>query len=241
MRWGIFSDIHANLPALEAVLAEVDAAAPDRLLCLGDLVGYGPHPGEVVDRVRALECPVLAGNHDLAVIDRIDTSCFNPYARDAVKWTIEMLTEDHREYLDSLPMTWEGGEIAAVHGTHDEPEEFLYLQSLDHAERLLVSQPRFLGVYGHTHVPVGFLLAGGQVALTYDARMDLRSAERALVNVGSVGQPRDEDARAAWVLYDDETRRLEVRRVAYDFESVVTQIKDAGLPPILGERLRHGL
>lgn len=241
MRWGIFSDVHANAPALEAVLADISRCSVARMLCLGDLVGYGPHPEAVIDRVRELGCPVLAGNHDLAAIDRLDTTEFNPFARQAVEWTSSRLSPEHRAFLGSLPLTWDEGPIGAVHGTRDEPEEFLYLQSLDHARELLLDQERFLGVFGHTHVPVTFVLSDDHVDVTYARRVDLSSADRALVNVGSVGQPRDEDSRASWALFDDADLTLEIRRVAYDFEPVVREIFAAGLPSVLGERLRFGV
>ncbi len=241
MRWGIFSDVHANGPALDAVLGDIDRVGVDRLLCLGDLVGYGPHPDEVVRRVRALGCPVVVGNHDLAAIGRLDTSDFNPFARAAVDWTAERLSDDSRRYLEALPMTWAGGPVSAVHGTLDHPDDFLYLQTLDHARELLLDQERFLVVFGHTHVPITFALSGDQVGVSCERRVDLSDADRALVNVGSVGQPRDEDARASWVLYDERHRSIEIRRVPYDYEPVVTAILAAGLPSVLGERLRFGV
>lgn len=241
MRWGIFSDIHANAPALEAVLADIARRGVDRHLCLGDLVGYGPHPAEVVDRIRDLGCPAIAGNHDLAAIGRLDTSDFNPYALEAVAWTASRLSSEQEAFLGDLPLTWRSGSVSAVHGTQDAPREFLYLQTLDHAQRLLVEQETFLGVFGHTHVPVTFALSGEQVGLTYERRVDLSSVDRALVNVGSVGQPRDEDARAAWVLFDEVARTVEIHRVAYDFEAVAQTIFAVGLPPVLGERLRYGV
>ncbi|MFG0320449.1 MAG: metallophosphoesterase family protein [Planctomycetota bacterium JB042] len=240
-RWGIFSDVHANRPALDAVLEDIARVGVDRHLCLGDLVGYGPHPREVVERVRALGCPVVVGNHDLAAIGRLDTSDFNPFARAAVDWTASRLSEDDRRYLAALPMTWADGAVSAVHATHDEPEEFLYLQSLEHARDLLLDQERFLVVFGHTHVPMTFALSGDRVGVSSERRVDLSDVDRALVNVGSVGQPRDEDARASWVLFDERRRTLEIRRVPYDYEPVVEAILAAGLPSILGERLRFGV
>ena len=241
MRWAIFSDIHGNMPALEAVLASIEEQSVDQLLCLGDLVGYGAQPHEVVERVRELDCTVIVGNHDLAAIGKLDTSCFNAYAQEAVQWTADQLTDDDRSYLDSLPLKLDVGPISAVHGTRDEPDEFHYLQSLDHAQELLDEQPRFLGVYGHTHVPLSFLQRCGRVTLSFAQELDLSTFERVLVNVGSVGQPRDEDSRAAYVLFDAETRQLTIHRVEYDIESAVSQILAAGLPTLLAERLRHGV
>lgn len=241
MLWAIFSDVHSNLPALEAVLEAIRREKPDRLLCLGDLVGYGPHPREVLERIRGLSCPVIGGNHDLAAIGRLDASCFNLFARQAVEWTATQLTELDRQYLGSLPLTLEIGPIAAVHGTRDHPEEFLYLQTVEHATGLLADQPRFLGVFGHTHVPLAFVDRASQVSLTFAPQVELKGAHRALVNVGSVGQPRDEDSRAAFVLFDDEKLRVSIRRVPYDIEAVALDIHAAGLPHLLGDRLRFGV
>lgn len=242
MLWALFSDIHSNEPALDAVLEAIQAERPDRLLCLGDLVGYGARPSEVIQRIRDLGCETVVGNHDLAVVDRLDASCFNLYAREAVRWTAAQLTPEERRYLIDLPMTVDAGTINAVHGTRDEPEEFLYLQSTDHAADLMNEQPLFLGACGHTHVPMTFLESGtGDVVATFAQTVDLGKSVRALVNVGSVGQPRDEDPRASFVLFDDVKRILEIRRVEYDVESASQQIRDAGLPALLADRLWHGL
>lgn len=241
MLWALFSDVHANEPALDAVLAAIQAERPDQMLCLGDLVGYGARPKEVLQRVRDLGCETVVGNHDLAAVDQLDASCFNTYAREAIQWTADQLSEDERQYLINLPMTVDSGSIAAVHGTRDEPEEFFYLQTTDHAGDLMMEQPRFLGACGHTHVPMTFMESNGNVTSTFARDVDLRKATRALVNVGSVGQPRDEDPRASFVLFDDSKMRLEIRRVPYDVESASQQIRDAGLPTLLADRLWHGL
>lgn len=241
MLWALFSDVHANEPALEAVLAAIESERPDRILCLGDLVGYGANPREVIDRVRDLGCETVVGNHDLAAVGRLDASCFNMYAREAVRWTAEQLRAEDREYLLSLPLVADAGPIAAVHGTRDDPEEFFYLQSTEHASELLEDQPLFLGACGHTHVPLTFLRVGDEVLATFAKNVDLRRCSRALVNVGSVGQPRDEDPRACFVLFDDDRRSLEIRRVEYDVESATRRIREAGLPQLLADRLWHGL
>lgn len=241
MLWAIFSDVHSNLPALEAVLSAIDGDRADRLMCLGDLVGYGARPHEVVSVIRELDCVVIVGNHDLAAIQRLDSSSFNIYAQEAVRWTSQRLTPADRQYLADLPHCLDVGPISAVHGTRDEPMEFHYLQSLDHAAELLQDQPRFFGVYGHTHVPLAFLKRGERVTVTFAQQLDLTSYDRVLVNVGSVGQPRDEDPRAAYVLFDDVSRVLQIRRVPYNVEEAIRQIEEAGLPAMLGERLRHGV
>ena len=241
MLHAIFSDIHSNLPALDVVLAEAEARHADSLICLGDLVGYGPHPCQVIDRVRSLDIPVVAGNHDRAVVELLDCRCFNVCARKAIEWTAGRLDSGHKEYLAQLPLTREAFGISAVHGTRDDPEGFLYLRTTHDAAALLSGQERFLEVFGHTHVPLSFLWQEGRASLSFANEQDLNDVDRALVNVGSVGQPRDEDVRAAFVLYDDERRHLEICRVPYDIERVSEEIVAAGLPALLSERLRFGV
>lgn len=241
MLWAIFSDIHSNGPALDAVLEAIRREAPDQLLCLGDLVGYGPHPKQVLDKVREIGCPVIAGNHDLACAGALEFSNFNIYARTAVEWTARKLAASDRDYLLGLPFTHDAPPIAAVHGTRDAPEEFLYLQSTEHAAQLLESQPQPVGVYGHTHVPLTFARRRGEVTLSFAAETDLRGADRVLINVGSVGQPRDEDPRATFALFDDTKHLVRIRRVAYDIDVVARDIRSSGLPGLLADRLRYGV
>jgi len=241
MLWAIFSDVHSNGPALEAVLKEIDASGAERRICLGDLVGYGPHPLEVIQRIQGLDCEVLVGNHDLAAVGLLDAACFNVYAREAIEWTRSQLSPEHLSYLEHLPLTLETGPISAVHATHDDPEAFLYLQTRQHAHELMRTQENLVGVFGHTHMPLAFLLRDDRVDLSFESDVDLSVVDRALINVGSVGQPRDEDPRAAFLLFDDATLKAEIRRVEYDIDSVAGDMRRAGLPNLLAERLRYGV
>jgi predicted phosphodiesterase len=244
MRFLILSDIHANLEALEAVL---DAAPPDgfdRLLVLGDLVGYGADPNAVVARIRSLRpAAVIRGNHDKVACGLESAENFNHHARRAAEWTAMTLAAEHRDYLYRLPagpMLLEG-DIEICHGAPFDEDAYIFdagdaLRALDEARRPLC-------FFGHTHIPVVFMQSGEMFDLLMPAPDDpisLRPDWRYLVNPGSVGQPRDGDPRASFVIYDDERRELLMRRVAYPVEAAQAKIVDAGLPPNLSTRLAMG-
>lgn len=239
MRYGIFADIHANEPALDAVLAALEAEQVDRLLCLGDLVGYGADARRCVEKVRALDIPVIAGNHDWAVAGRLGLEYFNPHARAAVIWTRGELDDEAVRWLASLEPIDTVGDLTLAHGTVHEPELFEYMTTGYDAYRSFAAMKTDVGFVGHSHVPVAFFFDG--TAVTYSVEADLtRGDRRVIANPGSVGQPRDEDPRASYLVYDDEDGRLLQRRVEYDIEEAARRILDAGLPPILAERLHVG-
>jgi diadenosine tetraphosphatase ApaH/serine/threonine PP2A family protein phosphatase len=246
MRYLILSDIHANIDALESVLAAAPAASWDRALVLGDLVGYGAEPNAVIDRVVALDpLLVIRGNHDKAACGIDDGSSFNVVARTAALWTLETLTDVNREYLRALPA---GPAIidAAVEICHGAPfDEDHYIFDSEDASRALDVARRPLCLFGHTHLPVVFLRTparfdGFVPDGADDTEVPLESGTSYLVNVGSVGQPRDGDPRAAFGVYDTETAALCVRRVAYPVAQAQRRILDAGLPPSLANRLAIG-
>ncbi|MGE0192396.1 MAG: metallophosphoesterase [Planctomycetota bacterium] len=239
MRYGIFADIHANEPALEAVLAALETEQVDRLFCLGDLVGYGADARACVERVRALDIPVIAGNHDWAVAARLGLEYFNPHARAAVIWTRGELDDEAIRWLASLEPLEVVGDLTLAHGTVHEPEMFEYMTTGYDAYRSFAAMTTDVGFVGHSHVPVAFFFDG--TAVTYSVDDDLTRGERRVIaNPGSVGQPRDEDPRASYLVYDDAEGRLLQRRVEYDVEEAARRILDAGLPPILAERLHVG-
>jgi predicted phosphodiesterase len=246
VRYLILSDIHANLDALEAVLAACPASAWDRIAVLGDLVGYGAEPNAVVDRIRALDpIAVIRGNHDKAACGLEDASNFNHVARTAATWTLETLTEENRAYLRDLP----SGPMALdehteiCHGApHDEDH---YIFDPDDALRALEVGTRPLCLFGHTHLPVVFRRAGelfdGFVPDgDEEMRLPLGNGVRYLVNPGSVGQPRDGDPRAAYAIYDSSELALTLYRVGYPVENAQRRILNAGLPPSLANRLAIG-
>ena len=242
MVYGLISDIHGSLEALEAVLAELKDC--DAFLCLGDLVGYGPDPEACIDRVRELPGLVcIAGNHDLAVVNRFDVTWFNDHAREAVFWTQRQLSSEHLAYLASLPLRARAADAELVHGSL--PNEMDYITTAWEAASCFEAMVGDLCFVGHTHVAEYYwqrdhsclpeqkaLWSGGTVPLAEDLRY--------IVNPGGVGQPRDGNRAASCGLYNTESRSVEVRRVAYDVESVQAKMREARLPEYLASRLAKG-
>jgi len=242
MRYALISDIHGNLEALQVVLHHIEKEHPDKLVCLGDLVGYGADPQKCIDMVRERTELVVAGNHDWAAIGRTDISYFNPYARAAVLWTREKLGEFHRKYLEELPLVLSEGELYFVHSTPERPEEWNYIFSLTQAAYYLSKLRGGFCFVGHSHVPVAFVSDGDEVSWVPGPSFKVRIEPdlKYLVNVGSVGQPRDGDNRAAYALLDLREGTIEVRRVPYDVATAQRKILKAGLPEVLAERLAYG-
>lgn len=244
MRYGVLGDIHSNLTALTAVLDSLSKDGIDRLLSVGDVVGYGAAPQECIDLVREAGAVVVMGNHDAACIDRLDTVYFNAYARAAVDWTRTALRPEDRTWLDALPLTQHLEHCSVAHGTLHRPELFDYIQSPQDADPSLDVMPLPVCFVGHTHVPVTLMRLRDdphRTAYTTDQVVDVDEAHRALVNVGSVGQPRDEDPRTGYALYDSETGRVEIRRLEYDIDREAARIRAAGLPEMLADRLYLGV
>lgn len=245
MRYLILSDIHANMEAFDAVLAASPPDAYDRLLVLGDLVGYGADPNPVIDRVRELNpLAVIRGNHDKAACGLDDGSSFNQIARFAAAWTSETLTPENRQYLHDLPT---GPVLIDEHVEicHGAPfDEDYYIFDGNDARRALDASERPLCLFGHTHLPVIFFDESGQLSGTIpeDPHQDvqLQNGVRFLINVGSVGQPRDGDPRAAYATFDSAGLRLTLHRIPYPVEIAQRKIIAAGLPQTLANRLAIG-
>ena len=240
MRYAILSDIHGNFEALQAVLDDA-AMRTDALLCLGDVVGYGPDPERCVDAVAARAEAMVGGNHEHAVAGRMSLDWFNPYARAAAEWTSERLDDDQRSYLGELPLVAEVLDATIVHSSPVHPEEWHYLVEAEDGFEAFKAFTSRLCFVGHSHRPAVWSL--GSSGREYapggiDIRLD--AGRRYIVNVGSVGQPRDGDPRAAYVVWDVEGRRVEGRRVAYDVSVTHRKIVQAGLPKFLADRLRVG-
>lgn len=245
MRLVIISDIHSNLPALEAVLAEIDANPPDEIWCLGDLVGYGAEPNECTRAVAERAAVCLAGNHDLAALDALDISSFSPAAAEAARWTREQLEPDTRDYLAGLEAADESREVAIYHAS---PRDHVWEYVLwpEQAGECMARQATRVALIGHSHVALSFRAADdGDVDATQGGQMGADSTlelgdGRWLLNPGSVGQPRDGDARAAWMELDTEAWTATYRRVDYPIERAAESIAAAGLPDHLGRRLFVG-
>jgi predicted phosphodiesterase len=239
----VISDIHGNLPALEAVLADLEGEAPDEIWCLGDLVGYGPRPNECTDSVASRADLCLIGNHDLAALGRIDLAEFNEDAASSARWTASTLADDPRAFLEALEPKGERGGFGLYHAS---PRDHVweYVLSGDVAAAAILAAPETVFFVGHSHVALSFSLHEGRLdgGLAPDGTvLDLSSAERWLLNPGSVGQPRDGDPRAAYVLLDLDRGQAVFRRVPYPIQRTQEEIRAAGLPESLAVRLEHGL
>ncbi len=244
MRIAILSDVHANLEALVEVEAAVARLAPDAVMCLGDVVGYGASPDECCTRIRRLAQVVLLGNHDAAVAGRMDYTYYYDAARNALDWTASRLGADNLAWLRSLPYTHRIGEVGFSHGSPILPAEYEYVFALEQARELLPHLARLPEVtfIGHSHLCKAFALsAAGEVSDVSALRIALRPDQRTIVSVGSVGQPRDYDPRACFVTYDTDRRLVEYHRVGYDIESSARKIYDAGLALNFGRRLFLGV
>jgi diadenosine tetraphosphatase ApaH/serine/threonine PP2A family protein phosphatase len=244
MRYLILSDIHANIDALDSVLASAPAESWDRVIVLGDLVGYGAEPNAVIDRILGLDpLMVIRGNHDKAACGIDDGSSFNMVARMAAQWTMGVLTTENREYLRALPM---GPAIidAGVEICHGAPfDEDHYIFDSEDATRALDAARRPLCLFGHTHLPVVFLRDPTRfegLVPDGDVEVVLERDVNYLINVGSVGQPRDGDPRAGFGIYNTDGAALTLRRVAYPVQEAQRRILNAGLPASLANRLAIG-
>jgi diadenosine tetraphosphatase ApaH/serine/threonine PP2A family protein phosphatase len=238
----LLSDIHANLEAFEAVVGDARAQGVDAFACLGDVVGYGADPVACLEGVKGLEpVAMIQGNHDIYAADERDLSSFNPLARQATIWTREQLSADQRRWLAALPLESRvGADVSLVHATPGYPDSWAYVRFHDEGIDAIQLQDRPICCYGHTHIPMAFELQDGEVHQFDHGHYDLTDGERWLINVGSVGQPRDGDWRAAYSILDLGARRLDVQRVAYDLAACQQKIVEAGLPPRLAERLALG-
>jgi len=242
MRVAVVSDIHSNLHALEAVLATIEAEAPDELWCLGDLVGYGPRPNECCATIAERADVCLAGNHDLAVRGTIDLEEFHGEAGLAATWTREVLEPQWKELLDRLEPEGSAHGVSLYHGSARDPVwEYVLGDEAALATLELAGSP--LVLVGHSHVALQVVQSGDEVAggVAPDGRELELGGVRALLNPGSVGQPRDGDPRAAYLLLDLDAQRASFRRVEYDVEQTQREMREAGLPEMLASRLQLGL
>lgn len=246
MRIGILGDIHGNAEALRAVVAALRREAVDVWVQVGDIVGYGPEPSVCIDIVRELGCITCLGNHDAAVLGLLDTSYFNNFARAAIHWTTPRLRPGDFEFLRSLALVVKCPEFTVVHGTLHMPDQFGYVISQVEAMDSLEQQETRLCFVGHSHVPAVYMRRNASpreivVRPQSEVEVSYRGYDRVLMNVGSVGQPRDEDPRAAYGLVDTDREIAWVKRVHYDIAGVQRKIRDAGLPEVLANRLALGV
>jgi diadenosine tetraphosphatase ApaH/serine/threonine PP2A family protein phosphatase len=246
MRIGILGDIHGNAEALRAVVAAMRRDQVDTWVQVGDIVGYGPEPSVCIDLVRELGCVTCLGNHDAAVLGLLDTSYFNNFARAAIHWTTPRMRPSDLQFLRSLELVVKRPPFTVVHGSLHMPDQFGYVISQVEAIDSLEQQDTRLCFVGHSHVPAVYMRHAGDpqpmhVPQQSEIEISYRGFERVLMNVGSVGQPRDEDPRAAYGLVDTELEMAWVKRVHYDIAGVQRKIREAGLPDVLANRLSLGV
>ena len=232
MRVAVISDVHANYHALEAVLGQIDGAKVDAVWCLGDTVGYGPRPNECCELVEARAEPCLVGNHDLVVLGELTVSDFNDEAAAAALWTSQVLTPASRTFLEHLEPTAELDGVDLFHASARDPV-WEYVLTEEAARATLELSDTRLVLVGHSHVALAITTDDGHVA-----GVELNG--RWLLNPGSVGQPRDGDPRAAWLLLDLERRFAAFHRVPYSIEETQSEIRERGLPALLAARLERG-
>ena len=241
MKYLIFSDIHSNFEALEAVLADVADQQFDSILCLGDFVGYGASPNACVKRVAELpNLRAVLGNHDAAVLDPRQRDFFNPVAKAGVLYSEQNTDEESLEFLRNLPMVIDDDGFMAVHSSPHIPEAWTYVLEPMEASDAFHAMTHPVAFIGHTHFPAVHSDSGVVRPFMPGDRIGAEPDRKILVNVGSVGQPRDGDSRAAYVVYDTDSNRIDIYRVEYDIDKAAAKILDAGLPPMLADRLRRG-
>jgi diadenosine tetraphosphatase ApaH/serine/threonine PP2A family protein phosphatase len=239
MRFAIFSDIHANLEAFDAVMADARDRKCTDFVCLGDVVGYNANPHECAARVREMDCPIVKGNHDEQASLIESSRDFNEMAEQAIQWTRDNLAEEEKQWLRDLPLQRQVRDFTMVHATLDTPEQWDYVFDNLHAAASFTHQQTTVCFFGHTHVPMAFIRDEG-VHRVQTEQLRIEPSKKYFINVGSVGQPRDADWRAAYCVYDIENNSVEQRRVKYDVKAAQKKIIEVGLPHLLADRLAIG-
>ena len=239
MRFAIISDIHANLEAFEAVLADARDNKCTDFVCLGDVVGYNANPHECVKRVQELDCPIVKGNHDEQASLDESSRDFNEMAEAAIQWTRDHLTAEDKDWLRDLKLQRQVRDFTVVHATLDSPGQWGYVFNNLDAAASFTYQHTTVCFFGHTHVPMAFIRDEGVQRQQID-KLRIEPGKKYFINVGSVGQPRDGDWHAAYCIYDIENNVVEQRRVKYDLATAQRKIIDAGLPHLLADRLAIG-
>jgi predicted phosphodiesterase len=239
MKYAIIADIHANLEALQVVLEDIKGQKCTHYACLGDVVGYNANPKECLDIVRNMGMPCVKGNHDEYCSTETNLEGFNPHAAEAVNWTRRQLTDEDRQWLRDLKYIRLVASFSIVHATLDGPQRWGYVFDRLAAAASFTYQNTTVCFFGHTHVPVAFIrdtvVRGG----TY-SKFKVEPGRKYFINVGSVGQPRDNNPKAAYVTYDLDEGLIELRRLDYDIAGAQAKIRAAGLPERLAERLSFG-
>ena len=241
MRYAIISDIHSNLEALTTVLAHIENNKVDNILCLGDIVGYGPNPNECVELVKSNCLKVIAGNHDVACIDISEAEYFNYFAKQAIFWTGDNLTDSSRSFISQLPLHEEIENAYLVHASPDNPADWNYVTSIVEAKFSFLYFDNQICFIGHSHVPIIYVkTVDNKVNESEKNYLTIETNERYLINIGSVGQPRDNNPDAAYAILDTDKKEYQLIRVPYDYKETQKKMVEQNLPFFLIERLRNG-
>ncbi|HEX3034195.1 MAG TPA: metallophosphoesterase family protein [Thermodesulfobacteriota bacterium] len=240
MKYAVISDIHSNLEALSRVLQEIDEIGVDKIICLGDIVGYGANPNECVETIRERSIESVMGNHDIVACGKKEPLNFNPVARDAALWTRNALTPENREFLYNLPDTKEIVDFIIVHGAISDPDLYIF-SNYDALLEFGLMEKQNLCFFGHTHVRVYYVFQDGSVDYFFDYELTINPKAKYLINPGSVGQPRDRDPRASFLVYDGQEGTVKFTRLEYDINSAQQKIIQAGLNKRLADRLSVGM
>lgn len=264
MRYGIFSDIHSNLEAFRAVIDAYQTERIDRYLCIGDIVGYAANPLECIQLIKGLNAGIVAGNHDWGSSGKFDLDYFNLSAKESLVWTGSILGREEKDFLCGLPLTYQEENLVLAHGSLDNPQEFYYLNNYEAAFASFAVLKKQVCFVGHTHRPGVFVelddnlfygvgkyktflttenclkVIAQQFSCNARGILELEGRKRYIVNVGSVGQPRDRDPRAAYVIYDTDRKAVELKRIAYDISAAQEKILNVGLPDFFASRLLKG-
>jgi predicted phosphodiesterase len=241
MRYGFFSDVHANLEALNSVTKDFQKEKLDKVFFLGDAVGYGPDPNECVSIVDRLTDVKLMGNHDFAALGLIETTQFNEYAQQAMDWTRNILTEESLNVLSGFAMDNRFDQLCLVHSTPKQPQEWNYIFDLDDAEENFGFFENQICVIGHSHFPAIIKKFDGRRCFLHQERKTgIEDGFKYIINIGSVGQPRDGSNKACYMIYDTEEKVITLKRLEYDFKKTQAKMKKRGLPQFLVDRLAVG-
>ncbi len=243
MRFAFISDIHANLEALEAVLNDIKGQNIDEVICLGDIVGYGANPNECIELIKN-RCPeTLLGNHDAAAVELLSTQHFNIHAKIAIEWTEQNLKKENRNYLSALPLKTNKDFLTLVHATPYEPNMWFYITSLEEAAFNFQFFDTQICLVGHTHIPIIIILDNDKELYVHqDSYVNMGKLEgaRFLINVGSVGQPRDRNPKSCYGILDTSEKEFFYRRVSYNIDKAQSKMKKIKMPDFLITRLEEG-
>jgi len=239
MRFAIFGDIHSNLEALQAVLADAQECGCTHHACIGDVVGYNANPHECVQILRDMGCPVVQGNHDEQACLTDSHDIFNPLADAAIRWTRKNLTQEDKDWLGALRLIRQVRDFTIVHATLDTPHQWGYVFNQLDAAASFSYQFTNICFYGHTHSPRAYVRDETIRSLPLD-QLQIEHGKKYFINVGSVGQPRDGDWHASYCIYHPDKNLVELRRVEYDINTAQDKVIDAGLPQRLADRLALG-